>query len=496
MDNKRTFRRMFVCMLALFVLLVPNSTHDQADAVAPLAVAIAANPPLAMCAAAALVGAAAWGAYNCGQHGNVWGGFKDWMDGMHNALHPDNMKNAAEEALKSEGLLPEDYVRPGEGPFTTGDWVNDPENGKKYKLGSIKSQGFDWPYQKKPAFAPPNMSPPQSFHQYDGEDDRGRLIRTTYSIDGMQDMDPQQAMLDRVYDRATNPGNPNFNPTTAGKAMGDIGGHSGSSSAGGGTDVLTSGPPPNVAPEDIADMGTAEAVWGDVIVDEDGNLSIVKPEIRDAIKGLGVPEIESSPPTVVVPEQGKAVLADPGVVRPDDPRFPPGSMIRPTPNAPPGTITVVSPGFESTTTVFDPTVATYAASPSTYSDGSIPVANTGAGDAVIADAVVDEAELESEMENNFNPAIPGFDPSIAMPEKKDIPIADWVALVPFVGALQQSSVNLQNATSALSFEFDVMGNHVNATVDFSEFEHIFTAMGAVIFAIASFLALKIALIQR
>ena len=90
---------------------------------------------------------------------------------------------------------------------------------------------------------------------------------------------------------------------------------------------------------------------------------------------------------------------------------------------------------------------------------------------------------------------PGFDTSVNLPEKQNIPMSDWISAIPFLGLLDSSGVQYESSQSVFTMDFNIAGVDYNNTVDFAQWSGIFEMMGTIIFAVASFVAIRISLIS-
>jgi len=143
-------------------------------------------------------------------------------------------------------------------------------------------------------------------------------------------------------------------------------------------------------------------------------------------------------------------------------------------------ITSVSDSFVDavTSTATDPIVKNWM--------GSQSVPDTGTD--------VDFSDVDGEVPD-VPAGAPNFDTSVDLPEKQDIPMSNWVDAIPFIGLINDSGVEYQNSNPVFDISFDLAGNTYNSSVNFSQWSNILSMMGSVIFAVASFVAIRLALIS-
>lgn len=94
------------------------------------------------------------------------------------------------------------------------------------------------------------------------------------------------------------------------------------------------------------------------------------------------------------------------------------------------------------------------------------------------------------------PVVPEFDPTLDIGEEEPWPWSDWIAMLPFLDVLQGSSIELSGATSRVSVNLRFLGQHRNASFDFSSWEWLLRSMGYIIYACAAWYALQLALLKR
>jgi len=105
---------------------------------------------------------------------------------------------------------------------------------------------------------------------------------------------------------------------------------------------------------------------------------------------------------------------------------------------------------------------------------------------------VSEIDVEGDLPA-FDSAVPVFDTTLNLPEKKEIPFDSWKSNVPFLGALSAFDVEYNSASSVFSHELNIGQYSKTISFDFSDYQTIFSGMGAIIFSCASFLAIKYAI---
>ena len=106
-----------------------------------------------------------------------------------------------------------------------------------------------------------------------------------------------------------------------------------------------------------------------------------------------------------------------------------------------------------------------------------------------------KVEVEGDMPEPLSQWSGSFDSSVDAPEKKDIPVDSWKDSIPFLGALQNTQVTYTNSDPLMNFNFQIASKSYSNTVDFSRWSGILGAMGQALVAVASFFALRFALIS-
>jgi len=117
----------------------------------------------------------------------------------------------------------------------------------------------------------------------------------------------------------------------------------------------------------------------------------------------------------------------------------------------------------------------------------VPTVSSGA----VADAAT-RVEVGFE-DPGFDDSVPVFDTSLDLPDRKPIPFADWQSSVPFLGALSAFDVDYSNEQTVVAVDVPIGDQVAHMSFDFSDFSHIFSYMGAVIYSCASFLAIRYAI---
>lgn len=129
--------------------------------------------------------------------------------------------------------------------------------------------------------------------------------------------------------------------------------------------------------------------------------------------------------------------------------------------------------------------------------GTLPVVGAIAGSP--AAATINPGQPETDPGNPEDislPVVPDFDPSMDWGEEEPWPWAEWIAMLPFIDVLQDSSLNLSSASPVISFQYSMLGTNRSISYDFSQWELLINAMGFIIYACACWYALQLALLKR
>ena len=94
------------------------------------------------------------------------------------------------------------------------------------------------------------------------------------------------------------------------------------------------------------------------------------------------------------------------------------------------------------------------------------------------------------------PAVPTFDTDWAWGDMLEWDWSSWIAKIPFLSVLSGASIQLTGASSEINFPITVYDQSKIVSFDFADYEMIWQAMGIVIYAVACWWGLQLALLKN
>ncbi len=113
--------------------------------------------------------------------------------------------------------------------------------------------------------------------------------------------------------------------------------------------------------------------------------------------------------------------------------------------------------------------------------------------------VISQAEAESDPGNPADiehPALPALDTEWAWGDMMEWDWDAWIAKIPFLNALSGSSLHLTSANSVINFPLSILGFSKVVNFDFADWEWVWNTIGAVIYALAAWWALQLAILKN